>query len=190
MSENRNAFLADIFDDYHQPLHRFLAKTLGSEAEAHDVAQETYIRLARVERLESLDNLRSYVFKTALNLALDRIRKVQRGTADYPRDSAEIAEVADAGPRPDTVVYHRQRLATLVAALQDLPDNCRRALLLHRLQGLTYAQIGERLGVSGDMVNKYLARATAHCRKRLQNEERGIHVHPPRANGSQTRQLP
>ena len=49
------------------------------------------------------------------------------------------------------------------SALASLPAKVREALLLNRLDGLTYAQIAVKLGVSERMVKKYMAQAMLHC---------------------------
>ncbi|MEJ1964638.1 MAG: sigma-70 family RNA polymerase sigma factor [Gammaproteobacteria bacterium] len=59
---------------------------------------------------------------------------------------------------------------SLLRAVDSLPARCRTALILQRRDGLTYAQIGQKLGVSPDMVKKYLASAIARCRLALGEE--------------------
>lgn len=56
----------------------------------------------------------------------------------------------------------------LQQALDELPVNCRQALLLNRLEGLGHAAIAERLGVSVSMVSKYIMSALLHCARRLE----------------------
>jgi len=55
-----------------------------------------------------------------------------------------------------------ERLGTV---LEQLPSRWRTALILQHRYGLTYQQIAERLGVSSNMVKKYLAQGLAHCRR-------------------------
>lgn len=57
----------------------------------------------------------------------------------------------------------RQHLQQLHATLSALPPDCRRAFLLHSIDGLTYAQIASQLGISESMVYKHLTKALNHC---------------------------
>ena len=61
----------------------------------------------------------------------------------------------------------RQRLGVLQSALDDLPSDCRTVFLLNGIDGLTYSEIAERLGISINKVGRLLARAVAHCDQRL-----------------------
>ena len=65
-----------------------------------------------------------------------------------------------------------RRLLLMLA--EELPDHVRRAFLLSRVDGLSYAQIAERLGVSESSVKQYLARALVHCHKRFHAEYRDL----------------
>jgi len=66
-------------------------------------------------------------------------------------------------PSPDRIAEAVQQLSLLAELLGELPAKPRQALLLSRLDRLTYAQIAEELGVSSSMVKQYIARALAHC---------------------------
>jgi RNA polymerase sigma-70 factor (ECF subfamily) len=61
------------------------------------------------------------------------------------------------------------QLEKLDRALSKLSPKCRAAFVLHRREGLTYAEVAEKLGVSSSMVKKYLATALAQCHRHLSN---------------------
>jgi RNA polymerase sigma factor (sigma-70 family) len=64
-------------------------------------------------------------------------------------------------------------MRALARALERLSPKARAALIWHRRDGKTYDEIGERLGVSRNMVKKYLSQALAHCRKCRDEQEEG-----------------
>lgn len=70
-------------------------------------------------------------------------------------------------PAPSQLLEYREQLKLLAQALGELPENCRKAILLNRLEGYTHKQIAEQLGVSSSMVTKYIMRALKHCAIRL-----------------------
>ena len=71
-------FLSALFEEHQEPLVRFLTLRLGNAEDAAEIAQEAYLRLMKVERLEELENPRGYLFRTAANLAIDRTRQQSR----------------------------------------------------------------------------------------------------------------
>ena len=100
-------------------------------------------------------------------LAIDALRREQRNAARHD-DSDGTGEVACPAPAPEAALLARERLQILDEALLQLPSNARQALLLNRIEGLTQAQIAQRLGVSESMVAKYIGQALRHCRDWLQ----------------------
>lgn len=159
--------LISAFQTHYDELLRFLTRRLGNVAWAEDVVQETYLRLASVqEATAAIKDPRAYLFRVAGNLAIDAIRKNDRiGRMTAPEESA--AALADPLGSPETVLGDRQRLARLDQALAQLPPNAARALLMSRVDGLTFAQIAGRLGVSESMVAKYMTQALRACRDHL-----------------------
>src|SRR5882724_1316303 len=64
-----------IFREHNHSLLRFLAGRLASEQDAKEVAQEAYVRLLQLDRPEGVSFLKAFLFKTAANLAIDRVRR-------------------------------------------------------------------------------------------------------------------
>ncbi len=67
--------------------------------------------------------------------------------------------IADAGPTPEEMLDVRQRLSAVHATLSRLHPRTRQILLMHRLEGLRYREIAERLGISESAVEKHVAKA-------------------------------
>jgi len=64
-----------------------------------------------------------------------------------------------------------QSLRQFHDAMAELPADCRRAFLMHGVDGLTYAEIADRLGISESMVYRHLTRAVKHSIKRMKETE-------------------
>src|SRR6267142_2354599 len=73
-SQERSALVNRLFREHNRSLMNFLVKRLRSAQEARDVAQEAYVRLLQLDRIGTVSYLRSYLFRTALNIATDRLR--------------------------------------------------------------------------------------------------------------------
>lgn len=172
MTDDKDRFLSDLARRYGPSLERFLARKLENPADAAELAQEAYLRLYRLEHPEQLDNARAFLFQVASNLATDQLRRRQlhfrflRIEGGDSSDASTPEQFSDA-TSPEQVLSSREKLARIYAAVDDLPDNCRQAFLLHRTSGLSYSDIARELGVSVSSVEKYILEALKACRAAL-----------------------
>lgn len=160
--------IADLFRAHNQLLVRFLRARLGSEHEAREVAQETYVRLLELDRTQTVSFMRAYLFKIAANLAIDRIR--QRSTkAGGPHEDIDLFEgLVDDRPTPERMAMATEELKLLSGYLDELPARCARAFALHRFEDLSHGRIAEIVGVSDRMVRRYILRTMLYCKLRLE----------------------
>ena len=146
---------------------KFLTARFKDREDAADVAQEAWLRLHRLEHPEALENPKAFLFQTASNLAIDRIRR-QRLEQRFADAEATIhGESAS----PERVAAANETVERLQALLAELPDNCRHAFVMHRGRDMSYPDIARALGVSTSMVEKYIIRALKHFRTRLELED-------------------
>lgn len=165
-----SALIASFRDNY-RDLLRFLTRRTGDAERAADLAQDTYLKLAALgPAAGEIRNPRAYVYRVAGNLAIDTLRRDGRIAADFAiLEAGDL--VADPMPSQETRAIAQQRLRLLEMALDELPTKPRLALLLNRVEGLTFAEIAGRLAVSESMVAKYIAQALRHCRDRLARDD-------------------
>ncbi len=157
------------FQEHYDDLLQFLTRRMNDRQRAADVAQETYLKLLKVDQGElAVRHARSFIFTVAGNLAIDALRREQRLAASHEA-SEGASELACPAPAPEATLLARERLQILDQALLQLSSNARQALLLNRVEGLTQAQIAKRLGVSESMVAKYIGQALRHCRDWLKH---------------------
>jgi len=153
-----------LFREHNEALIRFLVARLRSYQDAREVAQEAYVRLLSLDAPGAISYLRAFLFKTAANLATDRQR---RATAHLRATELPLFhEFADVRT-PERRAADRetvQRLERLIAAM---PAKCRQAFILYQFEGLEFAAIAARMGMSERMVRKYVVRALLHCRTQL-----------------------
>ena len=164
MKTKSMTFLQSMFREHNTSLLRFLTAKLADPHEAEDIAQDTYHNMLRVEAPENLENARAYLFQTAANLALNRLRKQRRQNNCERRLRLEAQLDTGTTASPERAVGARYELEAVQVAVNALPDNCRRAFLLSRAQGKSYREISTELGVSVSTVEKYLIRALEHLR--------------------------
>lgn len=163
MSKKLRPQLGRVARDTNEALVRRLTVRLKDPEAARDVMQDAYVRLMGVQEDRQIANPAAFLYRTAQNLALDRLRADKRrarrdealAKAQQPCDSAD----------PETVTAARQDLARMRDAINALPPKCRLAFIRHRFDGRSYPEIAAELGVSVSMVEKYIMRALKACRQ-------------------------
>lgn len=150
-------------DEWHGDLVEFLARRTACRADAQDLAQEVYLRLLRVERLDLIRKPRSYLMRIGANLLHEWRLKAQQAR---PHSAAELEElVSDADPEAHAVREGRAR--HLTHEVQKLNAGARAALVLHARDGLTYDEIAVQMGATPRMVKRWLLEAYARLRASL-----------------------
>jgi len=159
--------LAHLFNDHAPDVQRFLASRVSCEATAADLTQETFLRLAQLPDLQAIENFRTYVFRIAANLATDHLRaRARRRSSMEVRDDG-LPDHPDGASTPEAALLAKEELATALAALDELSPLCRSIFALNRFEGMPHRAIADRLEISLSTVEKNLARALNHCRRRL-----------------------
>ena len=129
----------------------------GDRAEAEDVAQETMLRLWRVapEWRQGETKVTTWAYRVATNLCIDRqrsrTRKRQMALDDAP-------EVADGAMGAEGQLQEAGRMVALEAALAELPDRQRQAVVLRHLEGMTNPEIAAIMEIGVEAVESLTAR--------------------------------
>lgn len=141
-------------------LLRQIATLSGRPQDASDYLNDAYIRMSEGRMSEHggspIRNFEAFVVRIAVNLARDDHRRQRRRNVSGDED---LNAIADAGPTPEEMLDVRQRLGAVQATLSRLQPRTRQILLMHRLDGLRYREIAERLGISESAVEKHVAKA-------------------------------
>lgn len=143
-------------------LRRLLARRGRSADDIDDLMQEAFLRLQSYCREHSVQNTEAFMVRTVLNLSAQQARDAR--PYQSMTDDSEILSIIDQTPSPDEVYAGQQRLRMMKAGLDRLSARTREAFLMHRLEGMSYMQIAEKLGISVSMVEKYIARASFSLR--------------------------
>lgn len=144
---------------------------LKKKEDAEDVTQETYLRLWRTISEASIESPKSYILRTARNLALDVIRKnssrkevdtvVQGAYEEFEFET----EDTDPASRPDLAYLQKAQKEVVRQSINELPTSARELIILRDLEGLPYSEISELLGISEGTLKSKLFRARERLRK-------------------------
>jgi RNA polymerase sigma factor (sigma-70 family) len=160
--------IEQLFRQHNSALVSFLNARLRSEAEAHEVAQEAYVRMLELDRPGRVSFHRAYLFKVAANLAVDRLRK---RTVRQHANARELLKDWLSAPSTDRQVLAEEEIGRLQEALAELPAKTQEVFQRHFLGGESLQEIALELDLTDRMVRYHLARALASCRARLGPEE-------------------
>ena len=138
-------------------LLRLFAARLGNSAEAEDALQDLWIRLESVAPGPIADPV-PYLYRMAMNLALDRRLSAQR-RSDRERAWSEVQPSASEIPDAERILVMRDRLARVEAAIAAMPERARTALRLYRIEERSQREIAAEMGVTVSAVEKLLRRA-------------------------------
>ena len=132
----------------------------ASDDDAEDLLHSAFVRLAEYRERASVVNPAAFLVRTAANLAVDERRR--RARRETVTDVAELLEIADEQPLQSEVLAARERLQRVMAGLESLGPRTREIFLMHRIEGLKYREIADRLGVTVSAVEKHIAKATLY----------------------------
>jgi len=165
MADPKRGFVEKLFAEHGGALQRYIYRRIRTKSEAPDLAQEVYARMLRVSDTEAIRNPQLYLYTVASNLVKEHAVREQRQMARPELDESSVEERLGELPSLDSQLESTQLIAHLGTVLEQLPAKWRTALILQYRYGLTYQEIAERLGVSSNMVKKYLAQGLGHCRR-------------------------
>ena len=143
------------------PLYNVVYRWVWDSTESQDIVQEAFLRCWRVRESIRADTFKALVFRTALNLASNHRRRKRLWRLVSFESLPE--EPADAGAAPG--VWPR----ALHDAVESLPDELKRVLLLSEVAGMSYREIAEITGVREGTVGSRRTRALAIVRRKLES---------------------
>ncbi|MEO7987667.1 MAG: RNA polymerase sigma-70 factor [Gemmatimonadales bacterium] len=159
-----------LFDMYFDRLHRYALRYLRSSEESQDLVHDVFLRIWRQRRRIGLErDLRSYLYASTRNLALDRLKHRKVEDRFIERGASAQAGGENAADSTDTVrdLESRELAASIQQAIDTLPRRQREVLRLRWQQHLSYNEVAEALNISPKTVAIHLSRAFEHLRRTL-----------------------
>lgn len=163
--------LAHALEENRTALLRFLTVRAGSVDDAEDLLQDLWLKVAQT-RSGPVASPRSYLFRMANNLVLDRARARRRAMLrdrSWVEEDGPVTEAdrPDPAPDADSALLEQEEARAVRTAIESLPDGARRALTLYRFEGRPQADIARIMGITLSGVEKHLATAMKRLRKEL-----------------------
>ena len=167
-----------LFNKYSGAIGNFAYRFLGSRDRAEEVAQTVFLRLFQArKRYQPKARFATFLYRITINLCLNELRRVDYSgkieSLDVADDSnGNGSSLADRlididSPGPAQRLAFREAVTQVTEVLKRLPSNQRMALLLSRIDGLSYQEIADSLDTSIGAVKSLIYRATAALRRDL-----------------------
>ncbi len=160
-----------LFSRYRRRISAYVYGLVNDHGRAEDITQEVFISaLRRLRETEGSISFKPWIYEIARNACIDEFRRTSRTSLvsldlDPELDAPPALQLADHAS-PEVRWERKQQIGDLFGAFSSLPNNQHRILVLRELEGLSYGEIGARMGMSRPMVESTLFRA----RRRLTEE--------------------
>jgi len=163
--------LSRLFGEHHRRVLTAAYRITGSMADAEDVTQAVFLRLANSNG-PPVTNAASYLYRAAINGALDLLRRRKAAATEPLEDAAGIASTGQ-GSSPEAEVQSRELGGLLRVAIAELAPRAAEMFTLRYLEEMGNREIAALMGTSQAVVAVTLHHARSRLKKRLTELERG-----------------
>jgi RNA polymerase sigma-70 factor (ECF subfamily) len=170
MSQTPTVRFETLINDYHDEIYRYLWRLLDSNPsetaiEPQDATQDVFLRAYKsFDRLRPDSNHRAWLYKIATNCAMTILKRRQRQT---PLTDTDETMFPDPQLSPSQQVMLKEKVATLMTAIQTLPLKQQAAVMLRHVHELDYADIAVALDCSEDSARANVYQGTRRLRQQF-----------------------
>lgn len=133
--------------------------------EIEDIVQETYVRICQIENKESISSPKSFMYKTARNLALDYQKQANVKLVDGLEDMDQVEQLLS-NHQSDEMYENaltQREFAHFCEAVRQLPIQCRKVFVLKKVYGYSQREIAAQLNLSESTVEKHISTGMKRC---------------------------
>ena len=174
LANGHDTALNDLMERHATPVFHFLVRMLGNEDDANDLAQETFVRVFRARAsFKSSERFSSWLFTIAANLARNQFRWRSRHPnvsldAEPEHNGQPLAStLPDSAANPREGALSQERIAAIQAAVNELPEDLREAIVLCEWEELSMADAAVIAGATPKAIESRLYRARQMLRESL-----------------------
>ena len=161
---------------WERPIYALAYRVIGREEDARDVSQEAFLRAFRaLPGFKGQAKFSSWLYRIALNLCRDWIRKQRRAPVQQMPEGVDPVEMAgEAGPAEsiEDLVARKELSAVVGEAMAQLPEEQRTAIILKEYHGMTFQEIADLQGCPLSTVKTRLYQGLTVVRRHLEQQGR------------------
>ena len=178
LKRGEEAAFEELVSERSGEIYGLLFRLTENGEEARDLTQETFLRaFQNIDRFRGEADVRTWIYRIAINQARNRSRWWRRRRRDATTSldatlgesgQSIISTLAEPSQNPEQQTLARERELALRSALQRLGQAYRETVILRDIEGFTYEEIAETLGINVGTVKSRLARGRRELRKKLE----------------------
>ena len=162
-----------LVDAYQNRIYGFVRRLAPNPDDALDITQDVFIRAFQsFSKFDGRSSLRTWLFRIAHNLCIDRARKLGRRVDEVGFQDGEDGlefEVADDRWQADLLLLNQEFSAVVEAAIVSMSEKLRSVLILHDREEMAYEEIAEAIGIPIGTVKSRLFLARAYLQRAVQD---------------------
>lgn len=169
---DRSAFEA-LMRKYYPRILNFIYRFIGNRQMAEDLSQDVFMKVYKSAwRYRPRAKFQTWLYTIAKNVCMNELRRKRNlmVSLDASHESGENElrkEIADPDSNPGKALLHKEKTALVRAAINELPENQRIAVILKRYENFSYAQIAATLNITDKAVKSLLSRAKVNLKNKL-----------------------
>ncbi len=153
------------------PLKSFISRFIRRPQDIDDIAQETFVRAFRAEKKGEIQHPKAYIYRVARNLAFETLTKKTTQLTCYIEDSCDESLLQSEENVEDNMIV-TERFERVKVAIAELPPQCQRVFIMHKVYGFKYREISQQLEISVSTVEKHIMSGLKKCRQSVKFQER------------------
>lgn len=160
-----------LLDRYQKPVYHQALRMVGNPEDAADVTQEVFIKVWKhLPSFRGESGFATWLYRLTDNTAIDLLRREKKRRGDSSLDDEESFCVlpADPAPTPHQAAEQKELQQAVADGLRQLSEEHRQVLVMREINGLSYEEIGDILGLTAGTVKSRIARARISLAKFLQ----------------------
>ncbi|MEX6633735.1 RNA polymerase sigma factor [Hyphococcus lacteus] len=168
--ENSNSNrLAMAFLNSQKGLERYVRRLVGNREGAEDIVHEAFVNAYAASEQTEIEHPTSYLFTTAKRLVIRDRSRLSTILTDYIEDYSGPALSSNEGDGFEKIAA-REELNELGAAMEAMPAQCRKVMLLRMFYGMSQREIAKTLGISESTTEKHIAKGFSICETRFRRK--------------------
>lgn len=154
--------ILEAFFECRTSLMRYIRKYVGKKDDPEDILQEAFLRTYRADKKTAIEFPKTYMFRTAKNLAVREKTKMSARLTDYIEDYSGPA-FSSSEPSAFEALDKKQNQQLLRSAIDALPPQCRKVTVLRLIHGMPLKEIAQELGITLSTTEKHIAKGLERC---------------------------
>ena len=139
--------ISRAFQEQQAPLKAFISRLIRRPQDIDDIAQETFVRAFLAEQKGVIQHPKAYIYRIARNLAFEILSKKSNQLTSYIEDSCDNS-LLQSGEDIESTAIVMEKFDRVKVAIAEMPPQCQRVFIMHKVYGFKYKEISQQLGLS------------------------------------------